>query len=61
MNTVNVKEEARRLIEKLPDDATWDDLIHVIYVRQEIESGLDDSEAGRVKDVGKVRAELSGN
>lgn len=52
-----MKEEARRLIEKLPDDATWDDLMHEIYVRQAIEAGLADMEAGRVKDVDQVRAE----
>ena len=58
MSAVNVKEEARRLIERLPDDVTWDDLMHEIYVRQAIESGLADSEAGRVKDVDQVRAEF---
>ncbi len=58
MSTVNVKEEARRLIEKLPDDVTWDDLMHEIYVRQAIEAGLADSEEGRVRDVAQVRAEL---
>ncbi len=58
MSTANVKEEARRLIEKLPDDVTWDDLMHEIYVRQAIEAGLADSEAGRVKDVDQVRAEF---
>ncbi len=55
MSTINVKEEAQRLIEKLPDDITWDDLMHEIYVRQAIEAGLADSEAGRVTDVESVR------
>ena len=58
MGNANVKEEARQLIEKLPDDATWDDLMHVIYVRQAIESGLADSESERLKGVDEVRAEL---
>ncbi|MDQ2921464.1 MAG: hypothetical protein M3R52_07640 [Acidobacteriota bacterium] len=58
MSTVNVKEEARRLIEKLPDNVTWDDLMHEIYVRQSIETGLADSEAGRVIDVAEVRAKF---
>lgn len=55
MSTANVKEEAQRLIENLPDDITWDDLMHEIYVRQAIEAGLADSEAGRIKDVESVR------
>ena len=59
MSTVNVKEEAHRLIEKLPDGATWDDLMHEIYVRQAIEAGLADMEAGRVKDVEQVRVEFA--
>ena len=49
MSNVNVKEEAKRLIERLPEDITWDDLMHEIYVRQSIEAGLAESQAGRVK------------
>ena len=56
MHTVNVKEEAKRLVERLPDDVTWDDLMHEIYVRQSVEAGLADSEAGKVTDVADVRA-----
>jgi len=39
MQSTNVKQEAYRLLEKLPDDATWDDLMYQIYVRQAIEAG----------------------
>ena len=58
MATTNIKEEARRLIEKMPDDSTWDDLMREIYVRQAIESGLADSQAGRTTGVETVRAEF---
>ena len=58
MATTNIKEEARRLIEKMPDDSTWDDLMHQIYVRQAIESGLADSQAGRTTSVETLRAEF---
>ena len=58
MSTANVKEEARRLIEQLPEDMTWDDLMHEDYVRQSIEAGLVDSEAGKLTDVAEVRAKL---
>jgi hypothetical protein len=50
-----VKEEAHRLVDRMPKDSTWDDLIHEIYVRQVIERGLAESKAGRTKDVGDVR------
>jgi predicted transcriptional regulator len=58
MGAANLKEEARQLIERLPDDATWDDLMHEIYVRQAIEAGLEDSRAGRVSSLEDVRARL---
>lgn len=58
METRNIKEEARRLIDKLPENSTWDDLVYEIYVRQAIESGLSDSETGRVISVEEVRAKF---
>jgi hypothetical protein len=53
MQTVSIKEEAHRLVDKLPAESTWDDLMYEIYVRQAVESGLED--AGRTTDVGEVR------
>ena len=56
MSTVMEKEEAHRLIDRMPPEATWDDLMREIYVREAIERGLADSNAGRTKDVEEVRA-----
>ena len=58
MSSPNVKQEARRLVDNLPENATWDDLMYEIYVRQAIEAGLADSEAGRTLDVKEVRAKF---
>jgi len=58
MPTTNIKQEAHRLIEQLPETATWDDLMYEIYVRQAIEAGLADSEAGRTLDVKEIRAKF---
>ncbi|MEH1901892.1 hypothetical protein [Nostoc sp.] len=58
MEIKNIKEEARRLIDKLPENFTWDDLMYEIYVRQAIEAGLTDSEAGRVVSIEEVRAKF---
>ncbi len=58
MENVNVKEEAKRLVEKLPEESTWDDLMYEIYVRQAIEAGLNDSQSGKTKDVELVRKEF---
>ena len=55
MSAENIKEEAKRLLDRLPDDLTWDQLMHEIYVRQSIEAGLADSKAGKALDVNEVR------
>ena len=44
----NIKPDARRLVESLPESATWDDLAYEVYVRQSIEAGLADAAEGRV-------------
>jgi predicted transcriptional regulator len=50
-----VKEEAQRLLQTLPDDATWDDVQYAILFRQSIARGMADSEAGRGKSSEEVR------
>ena len=55
MEAVNVKEDARKIVDDLKEDSTWDDLMQKIYVRQAIEAGLADSMAGRTADVRDVR------
>lgn len=58
----NIKPDAQRLVENLPDSATWDDLAYEVYVRQAIERGLADAEAGRVvahdEALARVRARI---
>lgn len=50
------KEEAHKLIDQMPLNSTWDDLMHKIYVIEAIEHGLSDSEAGLTKEAGEIRA-----
>jgi RNAse (barnase) inhibitor barstar len=40
---VTFKEEAHKLVESLPDDASWEDLMYKIYVHESIQRGLEDS------------------
>ena len=42
------KEEVRDLLDKIPDDSTFEDIQYHIYVREKIRKALDDVEAGRV-------------
>ena len=58
MKTSNIKDRAHELVDKLSEDSTWDDLMHEIYVRQAIEAGLADSQAGQTSDVKDVRADF---
>jgi predicted transcriptional regulator len=55
MSSSNPKEEARQLVERLPEDATWEDLQYEIYVRQAIEAGLKDSREGRTVPLEEAR------
>ena len=57
MSAINIKEEARKIVEALPEGATWEDLIYRLYVREAIDAGIADADAGRVVDVSEVRAE----
>jgi hypothetical protein len=55
MSIIMEKDEAHKIIDRMPANATWDDLIREIYVREAVEHGLADSKAGRTKDVKEVR------
>jgi predicted transcriptional regulator len=43
-----VKEEARKLIDSIPDTASWDDIMYQFFIRQKVEAGLEAVDAGRV-------------
>ena len=58
MNSPNIKEAAKQLIDRLPENSTWEDLMREIYVRQAIEAGLADSEAGHLTSVEEVRKQF---
>ena len=56
----NIKPDARQLVESLPDSATWDDLAYEVYVRQAIEHGLADADAGRTVEHEEAMARIRG-
>ncbi|MFP4597787.1 MAG: hypothetical protein ACLFVJ_06025 [Persicimonas sp.] len=58
MATPNIKEEAHRLIEELPEDATWKDVEYAMHVRQQIEQGLQDAEQGHTMTTDELRQRL---
>ena len=55
MENESIEDRAHRLLDTLPESATWEDLMYRIYVRQAIEAGTKDSDEGRTVDVKEVR------
>ena len=56
---IPAKEEVKRLLELLPDDASLEDIQYHIYVRQKIERGLEDIEADRTISEEEFEARMS--
>jgi predicted transcriptional regulator len=56
--TVSPKQQAHDVIERLPDNATWDEVIYKLAVHHSIERGLADADAGRLTDLKDVRCEF---
>jgi predicted transcriptional regulator len=54
----SLKSRALTLVRTMPKDASWDDLMYRIYVRQKIDAGLADVRAGRVHPHESVRREF---
>lgn len=59
MQHVKIKETAHQLIEQLPDNVTWDDVVYQMAVRRSIEIGLEQSDMNDVVDTETVRAEFN--
>jgi predicted transcriptional regulator len=53
-----VKDAVNAIIQSLPNDVTWDEVQYRLYVRQQVESGLADSDAGRLIDTDEMRRRL---
>ena len=53
-----IKEEARKIIDKLPDEATWDDIMYEFYVKKKLCFSLKAAEEGRVISHEEVKKRL---
>jgi len=53
------KQEVSKILEKLPDDVSYEDIQYHIYVRQKIDKGLKDIEEGRVLDPEEVERRMA--
>jgi predicted transcriptional regulator len=55
------KQAARQIIELLPEQASWDDIMYELYVKQKIENGIKAVEEGRVLSHDEAKKLLLGN
>jgi len=53
------KEEVRKMLEELPDDASFEDIQYHIYVREKVERGLEDVRAGRLLSQDEVERRMA--
>jgi predicted transcriptional regulator len=53
------KEEVRKMLDQLPDEASFEDIQYHIYVREKIERGLKDIQEGRVLSQEDVEKRMS--
>ena len=49
------KDEARKIIDSLPEQATWDDIMYRFYVKIKIESSLKAIDEGKVMSHDEVK------
>ena len=59
MPATSPKQAARRLVDRLDDDASFEDIQYELYVVQQIERGLQEVEEGRTVSHTEARAHLS--
>ncbi|MCK5739514.1 hypothetical protein KAH55_10045 [bacterium] len=43
-----VKEEAKKLVDNLPDEVSWDDVMYQMYVRNKIDKGITAADDGQL-------------
>ena len=56
---ITAKEEVKKLLDRVPEDSSFEDIQYHIYVCQKIERGLKDIEEGRVFSQEEVEQRMS--
>ncbi len=52
------KEEIRKLLDTLPDDAIWEDVQYSIYVRERVERGRREAEQAGLVDQEEIESRM---
>ena len=53
-----LKEEAKKIINRLPEEATWDDLMYEFYIMKKVQVALDAVEKGEITTHEDVKKKL---
>jgi hypothetical protein len=53
------KEEIRKMLDTLPDDATWEDVQYSIYIRERVERGRREADQDQLTEQGEVEARMT--
>ena len=53
-----IKREAKKLIDKLPEEATWDDIMYEFYVKKKLSEALKAAEEGDIVSHEEVKKRL---
>ena len=53
------KESAQQAIDRLPEQATWDDIMYELYIKQKIEAGIEATAEGRMISHEELKRRLS--
>jgi predicted transcriptional regulator len=54
----NTKEEIRKILDALRDDATWEDVQYSIYVRERVERGEAEAAEGKLADQDQIETRM---
>jgi len=57
----SAKDAARQIIDHLPEQATWGDIMYELYVKQKIETGIKAADEGRTVSHHEAKKRLLGN
>ena len=55
---MTAKQAAQQVIDHLPEQASWNDIMYELYVTQKIEAGIEAAEAGRTVPHEQVKARI---
>ena len=57
----SAKQAAKDILEQMHDEATWDEIMYELYIKQKIDTGLSEAEDGKTISHDEVKRRLLKN